>query len=183
MQRSAKKCEDNQKAQKAKMLKAMKEKNMQSAKIYGDSCIREKNQALQFQRFAAKIDAVASRLESAMRVQEINAAMGSTVRSMAGVLKNMNVDHVAATMEDFEKAFADMDVRTGYMEGAMETSTGMMTSPDEVDQLMQMAAEEANLDVAALMDSAGTVGTKKPAAAAAATTEDALEARLAQLRR
>jgi len=84
------------------------------------------------------------------------------------------------------QAFADMDVRAGYMEGAMEASTSMATPPDEVDNLISMVADEAGLDAAMVLDKAGDVGTKVPTAnteATAAKPEDALEARLAALRR
>lgn len=185
LQRSAKKCEANQVTQRAKLKKALEQRNLEGAKIYGDSCIREKNQALRFLRFSAKIDAVASRLESAMMVQQINVAMGQTVKSMANVLSTMNVDQVSETMEKFEKAFADMDVRTGYMEGAMETSGGMSTSPDEVDALIAMVGDEAGMDMSLLLGAAPE-GTALPTAAKPAVSakpEDALEARLALLRR
>ena len=50
----------------------------------------------------------------------------------------MNVEQIATTMEAFEKNFEDMDVRSGYMEGAMEATTSMTTPPEEVDNLIQV---------------------------------------------
>ena len=109
MQRSAKKCEKNQEIQKAKLKKAIEQKNMEGARIYAQNVIREKNQALNFLRFSSRIDAVASRLETSIRIQEVNKAMGQTVKGMASVLANMKVDQVADTMEEFEKVkFLDM---------------------------------------------------------------------------
>jgi len=85
-----------------------------------------------------------------------------------------------------QKSFADLDVRAGYMEGAMEASTSMATPPDEVDNLISMVADEAGLDAALVLDKAGDVGTSVPTKAAeagAVKPEDGLEARLAALRR
>jgi len=46
-------------------------------------------------------------------------------------------------MEQFEKQFEDMDVRSGYMETAMESTTAMATPPEEVDALIQVREKEA----------------------------------------
>ena len=88
-------------------------------------------------------------------------------------------------MGDFERRFADMDVKRGYMEGAMESTTAMSTPPDEVDKLIQMVADEAGLDTAMALDELGEVGTHVPNAdkAEEKKKEDDLEQRLAALRR
>ncbi len=113
MARSAKKCDKNMDAQKEKLKKAIAQGNMEGAKIYAQNVIREKNQSLNFLRMGSRIDAVASRLETAIRMQEVNAAMGQTVKGMTNAMKNMNVEQIASTMSEFEKQFEDMDVRSG----------------------------------------------------------------------
>ena len=45
---------------------------------------------------------------------------------------------IASTMDQFEKQFEDMDVRSAYMEDAMNTSTSMTTPPEQVDELIQV---------------------------------------------
>jgi len=166
--------------QKAKLRKAIDQKNVEGARIYSENFIREKKQALHFLRYSSRLDAVALRLEASIRITEMSKAMGSTVHTMAATLKDMQPDKIANTMEDFEKAFEDMDVAAATMEGAMEASTNMTTPPDEVDALIAMVAAEANLDATALLDSAGQVGKTTPNVAE--KTEDTLEARLAKLR-
>jgi charged multivesicular body protein 1 len=189
LKRSSKKCEKNQEVANRKMLAALKSNDKQRVRIHAQNVIDEKNQALNFLRFASRIDAVASRLESSVRITEINKAMGQTVHSMSACLKNMQPDQVANTMADFEKAFEDMDVAAKNMEGSMEASTSMSTNADEVDNLIAMVAKQHSLDTAMILDDAGTVGTKIPESAAAADSstvpqnpENALEARLAKLR-
>lgn len=132
MARSAKKCDKNMKEQKEKLKKAIEQGNMEGARIYGQNVIREKNQSLNFLRLGSRIDAVASRLETAIRMQDVNKAMGQTVQGMASAMKSMEVDKIARTMEEFEKNFEDMDVRSGYMESTMEASTSMTTPPEQV---------------------------------------------------
>ena len=108
------------------------------ARIYAQNAIREKNQGLNFLRLASRIDAVSSRLETAIRMQQVNAAMGQTVKGMSNVMKSMEVDKIAKTMEQFEKQFEDMDVRSGYMESTMESTTALTTPPEQVDALIQV---------------------------------------------
>jgi charged multivesicular body protein 1 len=185
MARSAKKCESNAAAQKEKVKKAIKDGNMEGARIYGQNAIREKNQALNFLRLGSRIDAVASRLETAIRMQQINKAMTQTVKGMSNAMKSMKVEQIASTMEEFAKSFEDMDVRSGYMESTMESSTSMTTPPEEVDNLLQMVADEAGLQISGQLDSAGPVGSgvKKEAAPAQVNEADNLEKRLAELRK
>ncbi len=140
MQRSAKKCDKNMALAKTKLTKAMKEGNMEGAKIYAQNVIREKNQSLNFLRLGSRIDAVASRLETAIRMQDVNKAMVMTVKGMSNAMKSMQVEQIASTMQDFEKNFEDMDVRSGYMENTMAATTSMTTPPEEVENLMKVSA-------------------------------------------
>lgn len=80
MARSAKKCDKNKEIQTEKLKKAIKDGNMEGAKIYAQNVIREKNQSLNFLRLGSRIDAVASRLETAIRMQQVNKAMVMTVK-------------------------------------------------------------------------------------------------------
>jgi charged multivesicular body protein 1 len=86
---------------------------MEGARIYAQNAIREKNQSLNFLRLGSRIDAVAARLETAIRMQDVSKAMGETVKGMSFAMKSMEVTKIARTMEEFEKQFEDMDVRSG----------------------------------------------------------------------
>ena len=101
--------------------------------------IREKNQALNFLRLGSRIDAVSARLETAIRMQDVSKAMGQTVKGMSHAMKSMEPEKIAKTMEEFEKQFEDMDVRSGYMEDTMESTTAMSTPPEQVDNLIQVS--------------------------------------------
>eukprot|EP00286_Rhodomonas_abbreviata_P000504 CAMPEP_0181287926 /NCGR_PEP_ID=MMETSP1101-20121128/54_1 /TAXON_ID=46948 /ORGANISM="Rhodomonas abbreviata, Strain Caron Lab Isolate" /LENGTH=186 /DNA_ID=CAMNT_0023392003 /DNA_START=1 /DNA_END=561 /DNA_ORIENTATION=- len=185
MARSAKKCDKNMAEQKAKLKKAMEQGNMEGAKIYAQNVIREKNQSLNFLRLGSRIDAVSSRLETAIRMQEVNKAMTQTVKGMSNAMKSMQVEQIANTMQDFEKTFEDMDVRSGYMESTMESTTSMTTPPEEVDNLMKMVADEAGLELAGQLDTPGSNEVATGSSAAVETKADPaseLEARLAALR-
>lgn len=50
-------------------------------------------------------------------------------------------------MDKFETQFEDLDVQTGYMEGAMAGTTTLNTPQDEVDSLMHQVADEHGLEL------------------------------------
>lgn len=83
-------------------------------------------------------------------------------------------------MDKFEQQFEDLDVRSAYMENAMDMSTAATTPDDEVNALITMVAEEHGLTVAQDLDGMGSVSTKNPQAEKAEPTS-ALEARFAAL--
>ena len=185
MARNAKKCEENAKKQEKLAAEAMKKGNIEGARIYTSNVIREKNQSLNMLKLGSRIDSVAARLETAIRMQDLSKAMSSTVKGMSNVMKSMEVDKIAATMENFEKAFEDMDVKSGYMEGAIDASTSMTTPPEQVDALLEQIAAANGLEVGNMLDSAGTLKNKNvnPATEQVQTpAADDLEARLRALR-
>jgi division protein CdvB (Snf7/Vps24/ESCRT-III family) len=52
--------------------KAIEKGNMDGAKIYAENAIRRKNEALNYLRLASRIDAVASRVETAIRMKTVS---------------------------------------------------------------------------------------------------------------
>ena len=131
---------------------------------------------------SSRIDAVAQRLETAIRTKDMSKSMGKVVKGMSGALKSMDVEKISKTMDDFEKQFEDMDVRAGYMENAMNNSTASATPEDQVDGLISQIADEHQLDVSFALDDAGAVGTAVPAAPVADKPES-LAGRLDALKR
>lgn len=180
---SARKCEKNAESERKKLEAAIKKKNKETARIYGENAIREKKQAVNYLRLQGRIDAVANRLDAAIKMQEINKTMNQTVRGMSNAMKAMNVDQITSTMDDFESAFADMEGKSAFMEAAMETSTASGTPADEVDALIQLVTDEAGLENILELNEAQE-GTHMPATAqTTANTENDLEKRLAALRK
>lgn len=55
---------------------------------------REKNQALNFLRLASRIDAVASRVETAVRMRSVTASMANIVRGMDQALQTMDMQKI-----------------------------------------------------------------------------------------
>ncbi|KAG4088846.1 Snf7 family [Neocallimastix lanati (nom. inval.)] len=176
LQRNAKKCQKDEISEKNKLKKAIQQGNTEGAKIYALNAIRKKNEGLNFIRLASRIDAVASRVQTAVTMRTVTKSMGNLVKGMDKAMKSMNLEQISAIMDKFESQFEDLDVQTQVMEGTMGQSTTLTTPQEEVDSLMQQVADEHGLEL----------NMELPGAANHALTgdkeQDLLTERLAKLR-
>ena len=182
MQRSAKKCEKNEKAALEKLKKAIQAGMSENARIYGQDAIREKNQALNHLRMASRLDACCSRIETAVRMNQVTSSMKGVVKGMDKSIQSMNIDQLTATMDKFEQQFEDLDVKAGYMEGTMNATTATSTPAEQVDELISAVADANNLELGEAFSEAGPIGKKAPKVVQEVATTNDLEARLASLR-
>lgn len=183
MQRASKKCEKNEKGAVTKLKKAIQQGNSEGARIYAQDAIREKNQSLNCLRLASRVDAVASRLETAVRMNNVTKSMKSVVKGMDKGLASMDVDKISTTMDKFEQQFEDLDVKAAYMDTAMNATTASATPVDQVDELVKMVADENDLQLGDAFGDLGPVGKIQEAKKVEeAPVQDDLEARLANLR-
>ena len=51
--------------------KAIKEKNVETARVYAENAIRKKNEGLNYLRMAARVDAVSARVQSAVTMKDV----------------------------------------------------------------------------------------------------------------
>ncbi len=165
--RISKKCEKKEATLKKKTAEAIRKGNMDVAKEYASSAIREKSQALSYLKLSSRIEAVSARVETAVRMNGLTRAMGGIVQGMDTVLETMDINKIAKTMDKFEQQFDSLDVRSGYMEDAIDSTTALSTPDDQVHALMHEVAAQNGLEVAAEMDSLGPMGTATASSSAA----------------
>lgn len=65
---------------------------------------------------ASRLDACASRIETAVRMGTVTDSMKGVVKGMDRGLASMNIEQISATMDKFEQQFEDLDVKAQYME-------------------------------------------------------------------
>ena len=156
---------------------------------------------------SAKVDAVASRVQSAVAMKGVAKNMGSVVKSLDKAINSMELQKISAVMDKFESQFEDLDVRTSVsekksfivvlflakitphylfkvMEESMGTATTTSTPISAVDDLIKQVAEESGLEVSAQLASVptDTIGEASGVATATASDADPLSRRLAALR-
>jgi len=150
--RESKKAEKETKKSKTQCKKAMEKGQMDVAKVYAQNSIRQKNEATNLLKLSSRLDAVASRVQTAAKMNNVTKGMKGVVSSMDKVLSNMNVEEITNVMDKFEKQFEDLDVRSEYMENAMTATTAMTTPEDEVDTLMRQVADENDIEFQSELD-------------------------------
>lgn len=71
LERQSKKCEKQEKQEKVKAKKAIAAGNVDVARIHAENAIRQKNQKVNYLRMSARVDAVASRVQSALTTRNV----------------------------------------------------------------------------------------------------------------
>ncbi|XP_055351156.1 charged multivesicular body protein 1b-like [Paramacrobiotus metropolitanus] len=184
MDRSAKKCDKEERVEKEKLKKAIQKNNLEVARIHAENAIRQKNQSLNFLRMSARIDAVSSRVQSAVATKKVTQSMAGVVKAMDAAMRSMNLEQISALMDKFEQQFEDLDVQSQVMEGTMSNASTLTVPTGDVDQLMLKVADEAGLELNMELPQAGSVGvgTAVGASTQASKEQDELTERLARLR-
>jgi len=180
LERNSKKSEKEERVEKMKCKKAIQKGNLEGGRIHAENAIRQKNQALNYLRMAARVDAVASRVQTAVTTKRVTQSMTGVVKAMDSAMKSMNLEKISSLMDKFEKQFEDLDVHSTCMENAMSSTVTATVPENQVDTLMQQVADEAGLELNMELPSGETssVGT----ATAQSVEQDDLSKRLAQLR-
>merc|ERR1719229_1605627 len=80
--RASRKCEKEEKNDKAKVKKAIEKGNIEGAKIYAQNAIRKKSEALNFLKLASRLDGVVSRLDTQAMMNTVNYNMAGIVKSL-----------------------------------------------------------------------------------------------------
>nr|CAD7426253.1 unnamed protein product [Timema monikensis] len=143
LERNAKKSEKEERVEKTKCKKAIQKGNTEGARIHAENAIRQKNQSLNYLRMSARVDAVASRVQSAVTTRRVTQSMAGVVKAMDAAMKSMNLEKISSLMDKFESQFEDLDVQSSYMENAMSQTTTTTVPLNEVDSLMHQVADEA----------------------------------------
>lgn len=134
---------------------------------------------------ASRLDGCCSRIETAVRMNQVTAGMKGVTKGMGKSLDAMNIEELSKVMDKFEQQFEDLDVKTQYMEGTMNATTATSTPAEQVDELIGKVADENNLELGDAFTEAGPIGSKVPQVKTGeekTAVQDDLEARLANLR-
>ncbi|XP_037936750.1 charged multivesicular body protein 1b-like isoform X1 [Teleopsis dalmanni] len=181
LERNSKKCEKEEKLEKMKAKKAIQKGNMDVARIHAENAIRQKNQAVNYLRMSARVDAVASRVQSALTTRKVTSSMAGVVKAMDAAMKGMNLEKISSLMEKFESQFEDLDVQSSVMEHTMSDTVTTSVPQGDVDNLLQQVADEAGLELNMELPS-GVQSSTIGASTQVSQEQDELTQRLARLR-
>lgn len=129
---------------------------------------------------SARVDSVASRVQTAITTKRVTQGMTGVVKAMDSAMKSMSLEKISSVMDKFEKQFEDLDVQSSYMENTMSSTTTVSVPQNDVDGLMHQIADEAGLELNMELPSAASTSIVTPTAQTA--EQDDLSQRLARLR-
>ncbi|CAG7820066.1 unnamed protein product [Allacma fusca] len=181
LEKLSKKAEKDESLQKQKVKKALQQGNIDGARIYAENAIRKKNESLNYLRMSSKVDAVRSKVQSAVTMKGVAQNMGQVVKSLDKAMKSMDLNKISQIMDKFETQFEDLDVRTSVLEDAMGSATTLTTPKDMVDTLIMQIADENGLEVAEQI-SAAAVPSASLKTTSQVSEKDDLSKRLQELR-
>uniref|UniRef100_A0A2I3GBB5 Charged multivesicular body protein 1A n=1 Tax=Nomascus leucogenys TaxID=61853 RepID=A0A2I3GBB5_NOMLE len=158
LEKLAKKAEKDSKAEQAKVKKALLQKNVECARVYAENAIRKKNEGVNWLRMASRVDAVASKVQTAVTMKGVMGPRGPGPHLLSRARPCPQV-----------------------MEDSMSSATTLTTPQEQVDSLIMQIAEENGLEVldqlSQLPEGASAVGESS-----VRSQEDQLSRRLAALR-
>ncbi|KER20244.1 hypothetical protein T265_11150 [Opisthorchis viverrini] len=166
--------------QKAKVKKALVDKNPDIARVYAETAVRKHNESVNFLRMASRIDAVHSRVQSAVQMNEAVKNIGGVSKELEKAMKSMDLEKIEKIMNKFETQFVDLDVRSATMENSMGNAFTLSAPEDQVRDLLTKVAAESGLEVGAALDKVQVPSGSVTDEQARQADEDALSRRLGQ---
>lgn len=78
-------------------MQAIQQNHSDIAKIYAQNAIRKKNENLNLLRLASRIDAVSSKVQTAVTMRQVTGSMANVVKGMDQAMKSMDLEKVGIT--------------------------------------------------------------------------------------
>ncbi|CAN3355034.1 vacuolar protein-sorting-associated protein 46 [Diutina catenulata] len=181
LNRQAAKAAKEELQEKAKVKKALTQGNNDIAQLYAQNAIRKANERVNLLRLGSRIDAVASRVQTAVTMRTVTGNMGQVVRGMDKALQTMNLEKISMVMDKFESQFEDMDASTNYYEATTNNVNALTTPQEQVDELMSQVADEAGIEMKQGLNETN-VEINAPKVGISEEKEDKLAERLRALR-
>jgi charged multivesicular body protein 1 len=82
------------------MRQAIQQGHSDIAKIYAQNAIRKQNERLNLLRLGSRIDAVASRVQTAVTMRQVTGSMMNVVKGMDQAMKAMDLEKVGLNSSD-----------------------------------------------------------------------------------
>lgn len=145
--KESQRCEKEERVEKEKAKNYLAKGMIDNARIHAENAIRKKNESVNYLKLSSKMDAVASRIQSAQRTESMTKNFSKVIPQMNRALKNMNVENIGQTMMDFERCFENLDVATGYINESLNQTTANSAPREQVDGLLGQIASEHSIQV------------------------------------
>ncbi|CAI2735396.1 unnamed protein product [Schistosoma spindalis] len=144
--------------QKQKLKKALTSGNIECGRIYAENAIRKQKESTNYLRMASRFDAVQSRVQSALTMNQVVKNIGAVTNELEKAMRTMDLEKLEKVMGRFESQFEDLDIRSLTMENSMKNTFTLSAPEDEINSLIKQVAEENSLEVSHAIADAPVVG-------------------------
>ncbi|CAH8667594.1 unnamed protein product [Schistosoma bovis] len=144
--------------QKQKLKKALTSGNIECGRIYAENAIRKQKESTNYLRMASRFDAVQSRVQTALTMNQVVKNLSSVTNELEKVMRTMDLEKLEKVMSKFESQFEDLDIRSLTMENSMKNIFTLSAPEDEINSLIKQVAEENSLEVSHAIADAPVVG-------------------------
>ena len=151
MAKEAQRAQKDERVEKEKAKKCLEKGLVDAARVHAENAICKKNTALNFLKFSSKLDATASKIQSATRTSAMTQQFSHLLPQLEGAVRNLNIEHVGQTMSEFERVFDNIEVAGQYVGDALQSTTSVSAPRSEVDGLLSQIASEHGIEVEAQM--------------------------------
>lgn len=147
LQKQATKALKEEKQETNKLKKSLLGESQEISKLYASNSIRKKNERLQLLKLASRIDAVSSRVQTAITMRTVSSSMANVCKNMDKALGSMNLQQITMIMDKFETQFEDLDNSINVYQEMGGKDDAMMVDGDRVDELISKVADENGLEL------------------------------------
>ena len=168
LDKQAVKIESSMKKEEAKVVSLMNSGNHEAARIAAEGIIRMKGEALNCRRMAARMGAVAQKLETAERTKNISESIKKSVPIIQKGLKQMEKIGISKAINDFDQVFEELDVKTDSMNTALDGVYSSTIDQGSVETYMKQLQDSQAID----MGSGLATASQKSLAGGAKVKED-----------
>ncbi|CAH8871745.1 unnamed protein product [Trichobilharzia szidati] len=182
--RFSEKAAKDSEVQKQKLKKALTSGNVECGRIYAENAVRKQKESLNYLRMASRFDAVQSRVQTALTMNQVVKNIGSVSNELEKAMRTMDLEKLEKVMSKFESQFEDLDVRSATIENSMKNTFTLSAPEQEINALIKQVAEENGLEVSQAIAGAPIVSGSLSVASDSTrdVEDDALTRRLAELR-
>lgn len=107
------------------------------------------------ERLSGRLEAVSEKIASAAAVQNVSEQISRSIPLLHGALQSMDKMGLGQSMEQFQKIFEDLDVKTADMGQSLEDVYQGSLDQGAVDNLVKQVADEHNLELGKEMGEPG----------------------------
>ncbi|KAJ6234193.1 charged multivesicular body protein 1b [Anaeramoeba flamelloides] len=143
---SIKKEKEMERIKKKQVSRAIKEGNLEKARIYSEMAIRRHKESIQYLKMSSKLDQVRLKLEQQQALSKISKSMKNVTKILGKELKgSLNLMQMGKILEKVESKMDDLEIMDETMQEILKGSETVASS-NEVEDLIQQFQDEKEIN-------------------------------------